>query len=159
MTFRAPWSVYLKITTVLGTAAIVFAIYVLSRVPDAPSVDWVLPLLVAVFVGSALTAVRGYEIGDDTIVIKRLIWSTRLPRDGLTGARPVAIQWPHWRLFGNGGLFAFSGWFTSSSIGTYHGFFTDPSRTVVLDYGEKRYVISPDEPQRFVDALSIRRPG
>jgi hypothetical protein len=157
VTFGAPWSRHLKITTAVAVAAIAYAMWVISRVPDAPSVDWVLPLLVAVLVGCALTAIRGYEITPDAIVIKRLIWKTRLPRDGLTGVRPAKIQWPHWRLFGNGGAFAFSGWFTSSGIGTYHGFFTDPSRTVLLEYGDKRYVISPDEPDRFVEEVSSRR--
>jgi hypothetical protein len=157
VTFRAPWSLHLKLTTGFAVVAIVFAMWTISRVPDAPSVDWLLPLLVAVFVGCALTAVRGYEITPDAIVVKRLIWTTRLPRNGLTGARRVTIQWPHWRLFGNGGMFAFSGWFRSSGIGTYHGFFTDPSRTVLLEYGEKRYVLSPDEPEGFVSELSSRR--
>ncbi len=157
MTFRAPWSVHLKITTVVAVIAIGYAIFVMARVPDAPVVDYVLPLVVAVLVGAALSAVRGYEITDEAVVIKRLIWTTRLPRSGLTDARRVTLRWPQWRLFGNGGMFAFSGWFRSSSVGTYHGFFTDPARAVVLEYGKKRYVVSPDEPQRFVEAVSTRR--
>jgi hypothetical protein len=153
MSFGAPWSTRLKATSAGALTAFAIAFVKMSRTPDAAIVDFLLPVLVALLVGSALTTVRGYEVTPDAIVVKRLLWTTRIPRAGLVGARPVVVPWHAWRLLGNGGLFSFSGWFKSAELGFFHGMFTNSSG-VLLDYGNRRFVLSPDDPGRFTAALA-----
>ena len=56
-------------------------------------------------------------------------------------------------LAGNGGLFSFSGWYCNKALGTYRAWVTDPGKTVVLRYGVKTVVVSPSEPEAFVEAV------
>jgi hypothetical protein len=61
------------------------------------------------------------------------------------------------RLWGNGGLFSFTGWFRNSALGVYRSFVTDPHRTVVLRYSARRVVLSPSSPDEFVHEVVISR--
>jgi hypothetical protein len=63
-----------------------------------------------------------------------------------------------WRVFGLGGVFAYVGRFSSAALGTYSAYVTDPSRTVVLRYGEPGavVVVSPDRPAAFVEEVLVR---
>jgi len=57
------------------------------------------------------------------------------------------------RLFGNGGLFSFSGFFRNQALGIYRAYVTDPALTVVLVFAERTLVISPVQPEAFVKRL------
>jgi hypothetical protein len=57
------------------------------------------------------------------------------------------------RLFGNGGLLSYSGYFWNRKTGRYRAFATDPSRAVVLSYRKRKIIITPDDPQRFIVRL------
>jgi hypothetical protein len=108
--------------------------------------------------GCALFAVRGYTITGDSVVIHRPLWNTRLPLSGLTEARfePKAMQGSI-RTFGNGGLFAFTGFYRNNSLGNYRAYVTDPARTVVLRFMDRTVVLSPDMPEEFVRELRTSR--
>jgi len=54
------------------------------------------------------------------------------------------------RLFGNGGLFAITGWFWNRKLGRYRAFATDPARAVVLRYATRRILLTPDDVQKFI---------
>ena len=59
------------------------------------------------------------------------------------------------RTFGNGGAFSFSGIYYNKRLGSYRAFVTDPRRTVVLCYANRRIVLSPAAPQAFVSDLAV----
>ena len=104
--------------------------------------------------------VRGYEITPQHLLIRRLFWSTRWPLPPSTKAavRP-GVMARSWRLWGNGGFFAFSGYFSNAELGRYHAFVTDFARTVVLDTQRGPLVVSPDDPAQFSLAVdSMTRP-
>lgn len=61
------------------------------------------------------------------------------------------------RVFGNGGLFAFCGWFWNRSLGRYRMWVTDARRLVLIRCGDRRLVVSPDNPQEFMAALLAGR--
>jgi hypothetical protein len=107
--------------------------------------------------GTALFTIRGYRLEGRQLLVDRLLWSTRVPLDGLDAAEivPDAMR-RSVRLFGNGGLFAFAGWFRNRRLGTYRAFATDPSRSVVLRFPNRRVVVTPDDPQGFAEALESR---
>jgi hypothetical protein len=99
--------------------------------------------------------IRGYAIADDAILIRRLFWTTRLDRNGLKSAEFVAkVMNKSLRTCGNGGGFSFTGWYWNKSLGFYRAFVTDLNRTVVLRFGTRTVVVSPEDPEDFVEELN-----
>jgi hypothetical protein len=105
----------------------------------------------------ALFIVRGYVLTPDSILVKRLFWKTRLPLDGLESAKhsPNSVGGSI-RTCGNGGLYSFTGWYWNQELGRYRAFVTDHARIVVLRYPDKTIVLSPGDPEEFVQAVTER---
>jgi hypothetical protein len=59
------------------------------------------------------------------------------------------------RVFGNGGLFSFTGLYQNKRLGSYRAYVTDDKRTVVVRLKEKTIVISPEFPDEFVRTIDI----
>jgi hypothetical protein len=57
------------------------------------------------------------------------------------------------RTCGNGGAFSFTGWYWSKSLGFYRAFVTDLNSTVVLRFGKRTVVLSPEDPEDFVSEM------
>lgn len=155
LTFRAPWGRMLRGMSVFSVVLILgifIAIWVLDKSPASRSALLLLP---ALLIGTALFVIRSYTIEPTELLIRRLLWNTRLPLAGLKSAvfQPKAMH-GSLRLCGNGGMFSFTGWYRNRALGFYHAFVTDLNHTVVLRIGEKTYVISPENPERFVAEIS-----
>src|SRR5262245_55090764 len=162
-TYPAPWSKLLVGTTALGTLVCVgVSVAVALNAKNEPGKEViitaaaVLPMLVVVI--SALFTIRGYTITADEILVQRLLWPTRFERARLQSASvdPAALQ-RSIRIFGNGGLFSFSGWFLGPKLGRYRAYVTDPARTVILRFTDRIVVISPSDPDAFVRDVGARR--
>ena len=124
---------------------------------SAPLVSLILGLPLLVVFGSLLFTIRGYEVEGGELLVHRLLWATRISLDGLRGAKhdPAALRGSI-RLFGNGGLFSFSGLFRNKRLGRYRAYVTDWSLSVILAWDERKIVVSPDRPDAFVNALERR---
>ena len=157
----APWATSLKATSFAGSAILIAVGYALAyavphgtRAPYAESfgmlIAWIPPLVGA---AALLFVVRGYELAPGELRVRRLLWSTRIPLARLAEARvdPQAMT-GSMRLFGNGGLFSFTGLFRSRTLGSYRAFVTDPARAVVLRTARRVVIVSPADPQAFVEA-------
>ncbi|RMH49889.1 MAG: hypothetical protein D6685_18690 [Bacteroidetes bacterium] len=145
--FEAPWGSRLTLIT-LVVMLILVGVSLLVPV-------WSRYLLLAIVVASAAFAVRGYRLEDGILYILRPGWSTRIDLSGLTHVviAPEVMRWSL-RLFGNGGLFSYTGLFHNRRLGTYRAYVTDQRRTVVLHFRDARpVVLSPDDPEAFVHAL------
>ena len=102
----------------------------------------------------------GRELTVLTAIATGLWWDTRFPLDGpVTATIRPDVMARSWRIWGNGGLFAISGYFSNAALGRYRAFVTDFRRTVVLETPRGIVVVSPDRPEAFVAALehSTRR--
>ena len=160
--FGAPWSRQLILVSALATVLILVVTAILAVAPDTEGFMRILvaaaPL--AVLAGSALFAVRGYELSRGSLLVRRLLWTTEIPLSGLERARqdPSALRGSI-RLFGNGGLYSFHGIFWNSALGRYHAYATDPRRAVVLVLDSRTVVVTPDDPRRFLEQLARVRPG
>jgi hypothetical protein len=154
--YGAPWSAWVTVPT-----AFVSGLGILLPVTDwrsstaDPYLLTFLPLGISVF--AAFFTIRGYTVTPDAIRIQRLLWSTELPLSDLVSARfePRVMRWGI-RTFGNGGVFSISGWFYGRRLGAYRAFVMDPRRTVVLEFSSRTVVISPDNPEAFVDEITER---
>ena len=152
--FRAPWSSTVRNVTVLSLVILALPVLIGIFVATEPSLPAAIlliggpPLIVAeTFAGR----VRGYTLAEDAITVRRGLWNTRLPLDGLRSVTGDAeAMRGSIRVFGNGGLFSITGRFWNRKLGWYRAFATDPSRAVVLRYAKRTIVITPHDPQHFI---------
>ena len=147
--FDAPWSRSLWIISM-------FSIFILCGVAALPISGFCLARLlpIALLLGALPFVVRRYEVREGILLIRRLWWDTRLDLSELRAGRfdPSAPRGSI-RTCGNGGLFSFTGWYWSRQLGTYRAYLTDFRKAVVLDFSDRRVVVSPDDPERFVREL------
>jgi|SRR5580704_12651255 hypothetical protein len=155
--FGAPWGRMLKLTTVLAFF-VCFGIPLigLASYSDFPGpLRWTMMLLPLLFVaGAAAFMIRGYTVSDGVLIIHRLGWNLHVELNSLISAEadPAALQGSV-RLAGNGGLFAFCGWFRNAKLGVYRAFCTDSAHAVVLRFPDRTVVVTPDQPGKFVEAV------
>jgi hypothetical protein len=116
----------------------------------------VMPLLILMI--AALFLIRGYVLTQDTLLVQRLGWNSRL---ALTGLRSVEVDPQAMaksiKTFGNGGLFCFAGAFRNKKLGAYRAFATDPKLCVILKYDKRTIIITPENPDHFVSTVSELR--
>ncbi|MFD2754127.1 PH domain-containing protein [Comamonas terrae] len=150
---RAPWGRSLILISVLSSLLClgISTGFALSR---HSGLRWPLLLPLVVLAVCALFTVRGYVVTADALLVRRLLWTTRLPWAGAAAlqsvhAEPDAMR-GSMRLWGNGGLYAFTGLFRSKKLGRYRAFVMDRHRTVVLRLAGRTIVVSPASPQDFV---------
>lgn len=155
----APWSTALKVTSAIATLLILAVSYGAWRaVPQTgaarPFGTVVACLPAAVALGALLWIVTGYEIDADRLRVRRLLWTTTIRFE-----RAVrAWQDPHatrgaLRVFGNGGLYSFSGIFWSKRLGRFRLFATDLARCVVLVSPGRIVVVSPADPEQLLEHI------
>jgi hypothetical protein len=127
------------------------AVLILFKTKPEP-VGWLVAFILPV---AALFIVRSYTIEPNMLAIRRLLWATRLPLAGLQSAEVSPnVMRGSLRLFGNGGMFSITGLFRNRALGNYRAFVTDLTRTVVLRFPKRTFVISPENPERFVADIS-----
>ncbi|MBC7365306.1 MAG: helix-turn-helix domain-containing protein [Undibacterium sp.] len=150
MHFRAPWSLTVKVVTVLASVVILALPFIIS----SESVHWLHWCLWGAFVFCLFFSVNGFSVRNGQLLVHRLGWATKFELAQLSAfnANPHAMMGSI-RLFGNGGLFGFLGQYRNAVIGNFQAYVTDPENSVVLEFGTRKIVISPDDPQAFVETL------
>jgi len=154
----APWSGFLKgisivVTLLLPGVSLLVAVTVPAHLPPVlRTLTVALPLVI--LLAAVPFVVRDYALRDGTLQVRRLFWTTSVALGKLREATidPQAGAGSI-RLFGNGGLFSFSGWFRNAKLGRYRAFVTDWQRAVVLRGAICTVVLSPADPAGFVRDL------
>ena len=148
-THSAPWSTSLVVSSTLASA-LCLGVSAWTYVHPWPTHAFsVIPL--AILAGAALFTIRGYEVTAGELCIRRLLWTDHLPLHDLQAVRiEPNVMRGSMRIFGNGGMFSFSGLYRNAALGTYHAYVTDPARTVVLMLPKRTVVVSPASPQRLM---------
>jgi len=104
-----------------------------------------------------MSVVRGYDVTDREIWVRRLLWGNRLPLAGLLEVRAdAALTRGSLRLLGNGGFFSTTGIFWNRRLGRYRMLANDVSRSVLLRYAYRKVVVAPDDPARFAHEVARR---
>jgi hypothetical protein len=158
--FRARWSKSLIVASIFATLVCLGVSYALWTLPlRGGSAEtfrfWLTLLPLTVILICALFTIRGYSITNRELEIRRLLWTTRVSLHGLqrayfdSNATHRSI-----RTFGNGGFFSFTGYFRNKQLGSYRAFMTDRRRAVVLRFSTSVIVVSPDQPEDFVNTIS-----
>jgi len=150
--FFAPWSTRLKVTTGVFAAVLIVA--------AVAAAGWGSAVVVGILVVAAAFAIRGYSVMDGKLMIHRLGWSNKFDLSELTkvevnpGATLGSL-----RTMGIGGLFGFVGHFYNEILGSYKAYATNEFNTVVLVFGSETLVVTPDDPEAFVEAVKAASPA
>ena len=57
------------------------------------------------------------------------------------------------QVFGNGGVFSFTGKFRNEQLGVYSAYATNPDLAVILKFTDKVIVVTPENPNIFVEQI------
>jgi transcriptional regulator with XRE-family HTH domain len=144
--YPAPWSVELKIISAVVTILLMTVSVLLN--------NWFSIFPLALLIGTLMFSIHGYSIRDEKLLIHRLGWATKRNLSELMkcSVLPNAMM-GSMRVFGNGGLYGYSGVYRNAILGTYRAFATRRENCLVLQFGEKHVVITPDEPLEMKQAL------
>lgn len=160
-TFNATWGKSLKVTTLLTCflfpAIFSFGAYMSQNMRAEWKTGMVLLPFVTIAI-SALFSIRNYRLQENQLIIQRLGWQTTIELVDLNSveANPHAMS-KSIRLFGNGGLFCFSGLFRNKLLGKYRAFATSPRNSVVLRFPNRTIVVTPEDPESFVEMIDERK--
>lgn len=148
--FFAPWSTRLKLMTG-GLAAILIVAAAVTAGPGSL-------VILAILLVAAAFAIRGYSVMDGRLLIHRLGWSNKFDLSELVSAEvsPGATM-GSLRTMGIGGLFGFVGHSHNEILGSYKAYATNEFNTVVLVFGDETIVVTPDDPEEFVEAVMAAR--
>jgi hypothetical protein len=109
-----------------------------------------------------LNVPKGYTIGFDSLIIHQRYGQIKIPFENISNVwrdkeRLYGISWYTMRIRSNGivGIFGSAGKFCKKQVGWFEIYATDMNKLIVLE-GEKKYVISPDDPDRFISLLKQR---
>ncbi|BBM02809.1 PH domain-containing protein [Microbulbifer sp. GL-2] len=156
--FQAPWSRQLKIISAISAAMLLaIPLFLMTKAPPEHSILFSIALALppTILLLGALFMVRGYVIQSNNLLVLRLGWKTTIPLQGLNkaSADPESMQGSV-RIFGNSGLFGYTGLFQNKKLGRYRAFATDQEKAVVLQFPTKTLVITPDRPERMAEMLN-----
>ncbi len=155
--FNAPWGTLLKVISILGSLILigVFGSMILSGRASTLIIVILYSLIpvLTLFI-SLLFTVRGYSILGNIFRVRRLLWYTDIDISMLQSVEydPKAMT-GSLRTFGNGGLFSFSGSYKSRKLGSFKAYVTDFKKCVVIIAAGQTVVVSPDNPDLFVEVL------
>jgi hypothetical protein len=150
--FYAPWSTRLKLTTGIFAAVLVVA--------AVAAAGWGSAVVVGILIVAAAFAIRGYSVRDGKLLVHHLGWANKFDLAELTSAEvnPGATL-GSLRTMGIGGLLGFVGHFHNEILGSYKAYATNELNTVVLVFGNETIVVTPDDPQAFVEAVGAAGPA
>jgi hypothetical protein len=152
--YQAPWGRVVRIGT--GATLVLLGLIAAFGLFAGPGhlAIWSLVMVGGPLVVIATTLpfmVRGYRLTSRNLVIHRLGFDTTLPLDDLRVVRGIGDEARgSLRLWGNGGLFAITGWFWNRKLGRYRVFATDLSRAVLLEFARRKVLVTPHDPQAFL---------
>jgi len=160
MKFDASYSLKVKIIT---TAVIILFLGLgIMQISPALRVDVFLALsaptlFLIILVVTYGLSVKYYKINSYELVICRPFKDKIILKEDITSAERIYKQDLKWtfRIFGSGGLFGIYGNFFNKKIGKMNWFVTREDQLILIKTSNgRKYVVSPDEPERFLGTLS-----
>jgi hypothetical protein len=149
--YQASWGLTLKVLSVF-CVILMCSISVLGM----QGTDFVAKIMVGfvpilILLGALPFIVKGYFFDGHVLFIRRLFWDTEVDLSDLQEIYqdPMATK-GSLKMWGNGGMFSFTGWFWNKHLGFYKAYITDPRNNVVLKFSKRTIVATPDMPEEFI---------
>lgn len=156
--FKASWGQHLKaVTGGVSCLLIGLSFYSIWQMLNGSAESSLLAILLplAIVALCSLFTVRGYTVSGHQLIIHRLGWSNKIELSDLSSAVYVpGVMLGSLRTFAIGGLFSFAGNFHNSNLGHYRAYITNNMKSVVLKFVGNTIVVSPDEPEDFIAAVT-----
>jgi hypothetical protein len=164
--FTAPWDQKLTLVTVVGSTLLLLgaalaawvALAVVSSGTGRAALLFGGLFSLAALAGSVLLAPRGYTIADGRLTILRLVRPIEIPLASIQAVEPLSAERLNrsLRTLGSGGLFGYYGRFRNAALGDYRMYATRGDGYVLVR-AALPYVLTPDFPDRFIEALNRDR--
>lgn len=145
--FKAPWDWLLNtLTGGISTMLLVLNYFVPNTIPTI--ITW------SIILGCAAFGVYGYSIQDGKLKVLRMGWSKDILINEIQSIeyKPLAMMGSI-RTWGIGGMFGYIGYFRNSILNNYTAYVTHRDKTVLIKIKNEQIVISPDDPETFVQSL------
>ena len=158
MRFNASLDKLSKLVTAIIaiTSLVLIVVGVIKMQEDAQLLIFPISLLSVTLFITFLYAPLGYEINPQNISIIRRVNSFIIPRSEILSIEPLSDDdmGRAWRLFGNGGMFGYTGWFSSSKQGRMRWFVSQRKNYIAITLqNHKKYIVSPDDVDGFMQAM------
>ena len=163
--FRARWSITVwLVTAAFSLVALSIVVAAVGTISSSVAAEQNVPawlftvagILTLVVLICALLAPRRYTVTEDAVLVNRLGPNVLIPVRTIRDARRIskADMGVRLRVFGSGGFLGGFGVFWASRLGMFLAYVTDTKRLVLIECdGGKRYVVSPDQPDEFIDSV------
>lgn len=158
--YDSVWDFRVWVWTLAAGGLVCFGLWILFRASKNAglAIGAGSAILVVVVLALAL-APRGYEIQGTTLKVRLVLATRTYDLTQIKEARTVSAKevFPPgtWRVFGVGGLFGYYGYFKNAKLGRFLAFVTDRNSLVLLRFPEKTIVISPRNPQSFLEQVQL----
>jgi hypothetical protein len=161
--FKASLDTVSKIITgLVGPIFTLFPIYywyMFSHGTDLkyePAFIGLILVLLFIFALCIINWPKKYIIAGENLIIKNLVGQKVYNRHTFTAVQAVSKKEVGLalRIFGNGGVFGYTGWFTTKTFGRMRWFVTNSEKMIIITLQNgKNIAVSPDETEAFVKAL------
>ena len=168
MRFAAPWDRTLRVSTaVVGLALVAVAAFLvrLGAATETTGATALTALVVAVLASTLglawALAPKGFSIEAGRLRVERPLLPIDVPLAAIraAGALPDGTFRGSLRLAGSSGLFGYYGRFWNRRLGAFRAYATRRTGLVLVEAAAGRFVLSPEPPDRFLDALLSRSPA
>jgi len=144
-----------KGVTSIVLGLIISLMVLFTFIPDLPTIlrTVIIILYVAIVLVPFLWAPRGYILQKNLIIIKRIIGDERI----IVSEKSKIWKWKWWgiRLWGSGGLYGYFGIFFFREICKVKMYATNRNNLVLVkDANDTKYLVSPDNLDKFMDLLN-----
>ena len=163
LNYKAPWGHSLKMMTfslmTLLLSILALHIFLGNNSNESPhpalQVLFLAPVVLILLI-MPLFMIRGYVLTDSELVIRRLIWKNTIKLRHFISADCAPFILAGSFRIGNGGFFSISGYFQNKRVGSCEAWVTDTARTVLIELHSRKIVISPENPEQFIDDINQR---
>ena len=148
MNFRtASMDTYTKVMTIVFI--IFFSVVIFSLVQsDQKFVFWPVSIMVAAIV-TAYLMVPKIDLEQGSLKIKNSFVNIQVPVKSIKNVELITKTAFNYRTFGIGGLFGYFGYFNGNDV----WYVTNIRKKVKIQTERKTYLISPEEPQKFINEI------
>lgn len=160
MKFKASMDNMAKIVT--AGIAILFLFLIIGQFTLLKEVDTTtsiitIVLLMGIYIVPFLLRPIDYRVESNQVKIHRLVSDVKIDKDSILSVQVLddgALNWSI-RTFGVGGLFGYFGKFANSKLGNMTWYATRRNKAVIIQTNNKKIIVTPDEPQRFVESVIL----
>jgi hypothetical protein len=164
--FASTWDRGLRISTWIVAAVLVavpaaLLVFLLDESGEIPLPVGLAVVAAAIILpGAWALAPRGFAVEGRVLQVERFLFPVRIGLDEIRAVAvlPADVLKGALRVAGTSGLFGHYGRFWSRRLGSFRMYATRCKGLVLVDTAKARYLLSPDEPDRFAEALVQRAP-